>query len=90
LIVLILAACIFAAVVVMYQFTDIHAVFDAKSVLEIVDSFLVFLYLMTYSYDFSGVQMLFDVRKLTQTQYHNKAKESEDMPLLAHLDGDIF
>ncbi len=91
LLIVIVCACIFCAVVVMYQFSDgSRTVADAKSVLEIADSFFVLLYFMTYSYDFSGVEMLFDVRKLTQKQADKKNKEADDMPLLARLDGDIF
>jgi hypothetical protein len=85
----ILCACSFAAVVAMYQFSD-RMVIDAKSVLEIVNSFFIVVYFMTYSYDFARVEMLFDVRKLTQQQVDRKTKESDETPLLAKLDGDIL
>lgn len=74
----------------MYQFSSSKIVADAKSVLEIVNSFIVILYYMTYSYDFARLEMLFDVRRLTQQQVDKKAKESDETPLLAKLDGDII
>ena len=82
---------VFVAIAVMYWVESNAVARDAKAVLEIVCSFLVMIYLMTYAYDFSGVELLFDVRKLSRHEFeHRQLLESEGMPLLTQIDGDVF
>ncbi len=82
----------FVATVGMYWSLSSLPVANARAVLEIVLSALVLIYLMTYSHEFAAVEVLFDVRKLSQQDWEKKRMqaEAEDLPLLAHLENDLF
>jgi hypothetical protein len=82
----------FVATVGMYWSLESLPVANARAVLEIALCGFILIYLMTYSKEFAAVEVLFDVRKLSQQDWDRKRAqaEAEDMPLLAHLDGDLF
>ncbi len=92
LVLVLLGGAVFVSVVAMYWSDTEPRVADAKAVLEIVCSAIVIVYMMTYSHDFAKVEVLFDVRKLSQQDWERRRlqAEAEDLPLLAHLDGDVF